>query len=374
MAADLEIHHIVLDSSVLRFGDSLTGVNGRLLKHYCEEMDATLHVPEVVRKECKTLIEDEVTVQHTRFAASHKRLGSLGANLEEQPPELEQMVEAGQTRLENILKDVGAVDLPIPDGLDHRTVLDRLQQGKKPFKGTPKNRDAGYRDALIWESLLAIPKEDEEDVEVALVSGNVNDFGTEVDGSWKLHPDLAPEAKARGLEVTLFQSVDDLVRMVVKPQLPISDQATALLATPEGMSQLEDVMQNFLVEKTTYSNVADAMRWKGIYVETVTVSEVYGIIESEVADIRELDDEVVVGEVSCSVEMLLDFFVFRSDAYILDAEDFATLSTVNDHYFEGQDFRTVAITLELSFRIGSDQDIQIVDATITNMELEEEEF
>lgn len=61
---------------------------------------------------------------------------------------------------------------PIPDGPPHRVLAERAVQRRKPFK----DDGSGYRDALIFETVLQIAYE-EPKTEVVFVSANTSDFG-----------------------------------------------------------------------------------------------------------------------------------------------------------------------------------------------------
>ena len=114
------------------------------------------------------------------------------------------------------------------------------------------------------------------------------------------------------------------------------------------------------------------MNWHGVQVETVGISGVGELVDLEVDEVQELDAGEVVAEVDCRLEVMIDFFVFKSDAYTLDDEDFSCLSDWNEHYFLGEEDGVVVKCL---LRVGMhmrDDSLEFETLTISDIVLEEE--
>lgn len=373
--ADIPFQDIVFDTSALRFGGSIDGVNALFLAHYADSVGATLWIPEVVFGECKTLIKEEVSRQRAILSRSIRQLSKLGIEADLEVPPEETMIESATEEFQGKLDSVRVRSLPLPHGLDHHHVLTRLQAGRKPFRATAKKKDIGYRDCLIWETVLSLGADDREGTDdrwVAFITSNTVDFAQKSNDHAVLHPELASEAESKKLKVVLFENVHQFIRQVVKPSLLLSEQAGTLLSAHDWKQQLKNWLEKRLIDEACGYQLADFMNWHGVEVETVGISGVGELVDLEVDEVQELDAGEVVAEVDCRLEVLIDFFVFRSDAYILDDEDFAHLSDWNEHYFYGdEDGVVVKCLLRVGMHVGDDG-LEFGTLTISDIVLEEE--
>jgi hypothetical protein len=124
---------------------------------------------------------------------------------------VEQEVEKYRNTLKKELSRHNAKIVDYPKA-EHHQLVERELAHKKPFSAR-----GGYRDALIWLSVLEIAES--ADDKVILVTGNTADFG---DGSGNLHEDLLQDLRDRGLsddEVILITCLKDVVERFVEPSL-----------------------------------------------------------------------------------------------------------------------------------------------------------
>ncbi|WP_406630014.1 PIN domain-containing protein [Amycolatopsis sp. WGS_07] len=77
-----------------------------------------------------------------------------------------------QYKLEYYIEQAGGRFLPVP-AIDHGALVTRAMQGRKPFTSNGKE---GYRDALIWYSILDLCGSLDADDHVLFVTGNSRDF------------------------------------------------------------------------------------------------------------------------------------------------------------------------------------------------------
>lgn len=91
--------------------------------------------------------------------------------------------------LDDTVQQAGGCFLAMPE-VDHATLLARALQGRKPFDANGKE---GYRDALIWHSVLDLCRSLTSDDCVIFVTGNNRDFCDDETGSLArtLRDDLA---------------------------------------------------------------------------------------------------------------------------------------------------------------------------------------
>ncbi len=105
-------------------------------------------------------------------------------------------------------KEIFIIDYPTTS---HKDIVDCALRGEKPFSGDGKK---GYRDFLIWQSILAVANRETPE-SIHFISSNKNDFS---DGNRKWHPDLKaqiPESKT----VEYWENSDKFFEAVIQPIL-----------------------------------------------------------------------------------------------------------------------------------------------------------
>jgi len=165
--------------------------------------------------------------------------------------------------------DWNAEIIPIPN-VNHEDIVLRILEGKKPFKNTPKNKDQGYRDFLIWKSVLT---KLEADAAIHFLTQNTNDF---LD-SGVLHPDLLEELDDPN-SVIVSSSMHDFTQKYV---LPVTEEATRILAALSSGTCTHIDWNSWVMEhfKKYYSNdelvemfAGDDL--SGVDIENLTVTKV----------------------------------------------------------------------------------------------------
>jgi len=123
----------------------------------------------------------------------------------------EQIVARYEESLLMKLKSHGAIVTDYP-GVSHSSVVQRALARRRPFTKGGK----GYRDTLIWESVLELAESEGHPV-VFIASDE--DFGTK---QGQLHGDLQDDIEERGLDkdrIVFFWSLRDFVSERIKPSL-----------------------------------------------------------------------------------------------------------------------------------------------------------
>jgi len=357
--------HVVFDSSAIWLGRPLTGTNAKYLAAYLKHADVELHVPEVVVLETQTLIRERVSAEHKKLAKSVEEFRKQGVRLafRRDPESLTQAaLKVFDRRLDSLQID----RLAIPETGGHDEVLQRLQSGKRPFRGTPDQRDVGYRDYLVWKTILGLAGSGDGDV--AFVTGNIRDFGEESPEGSRLHSELVAESRDIGLEVKLYTSVEQFIADVVKPSLPVAARVEALLSLRPQQKRLREWISDHIGEEGSGYVIESMMAWKGIDIETVTIASGYDVEDLSIEGARELDPSTVVVDVLARMELLVDFYVFKADAALLDYEDFRGLSDWNKHYYWGQTEMDASVDLSVTLSVVQDkvepQSLSISSVTI----------
>jgi hypothetical protein len=262
--------HIVLDSTELRTDIALTSTRADFLRAFCERYGSTVIVPQIVRIEVEDHIRSETARQAESLADAARTLDRYGAT---PPSGLEPWVrrrwvtEAAQ-QLTSRLEWLGAEDIALPN-VSHDEVVHRLLARKRPF-GSAKNRDTGYRDFLLWRSVLSLGGR------TAFVTSNKRDFAE--DG--RLHPDLVRDCAVDGKDVRLFIGLHDLTDKILRPSFPTVEAADLLLNRDDQRRKME----TFARDELTAEDL-DQFLWGPDFID-VFASDL-GVAESQ---IEEVDD------------------------------------------------------------------------------------
>lgn len=205
---------IILDTSVLVNDFWLVGASFRTLRDLLNVFDAHVFLPELVVDETLNKFAEVLAAalnksRHLDYLLNRKVIARV-------------KLEATLARYKDFIRDLfyplsdegGEVtfsELPYPE-IPHSDVVERLLQGKRPFRGG-SDREKGYRDYLIWLSVVEIVR-DNPGRDVIFVSENVNDFGAEADKRRTLHSDLLADLPA-GREVEFHPSVSSLIERLL---------------------------------------------------------------------------------------------------------------------------------------------------------------
>lgn len=120
---------------------------------------------------------------------------------------------------------VEVLELP---AVGHRPLLERALERRKPFDSAGR---VGYRDALIWETIVALAAG--ASGEIAFISANHRDFAESGKGSG-LARSLASELNDAGARVELFDDLASFLDRYVQPAKEALAEVKALL---EGESE-----------------------------------------------------------------------------------------------------------------------------------------
>lgn len=216
---------VVIDTSIL-FRDMQ--LDQPVWKELADALSATgrrIIVPVVAWRELTTRALESVTERHQDLVEardkSNRRLESLsrasGLNLAAfpEPPSLQDVLDGALTQLEMRRENFGIEIAPIPSNVSHEHVIERLQGGRKPFRGKRGSRDVGYRDYLIWLTVLDIAAQEPE-FGASFVSANTGDFAL---NDSELHPELTADVESLNLDVRYYPTLEDFAIAEVRPTL-----------------------------------------------------------------------------------------------------------------------------------------------------------
>ena len=355
---------VVIDTSVLRAKYPLQGVSTRYLQAFADHHATRVVIPDVVVREMRRWIEDEVrqAFSQTRQSARAVRRFGISDVLEVAGNTEDAEVKLALGNLDRSLREIDAYLAPIPQSVSHEEVIDRLHSGLKPFAGT-SNREKGYRDYLIWETVLSLremagERDENGRTPIAFLTANTRDFADEKGG---LHSDLRAEAEAAGLTITLYTSMDEFINTIVEPTLPTSAKAASLLEEDATKAEIREFISEALLTLLPYP-IARIGHPYGAEIDDATV-EAFDVTAVEyVKDVVDLPGGTAAVQVGVQGEASINFFAWKADAYAWDDDLFASLSEWNERYLLGE----TVIVAEGALRV----ELEVVDGGLRPISLD----
>jgi hypothetical protein len=207
---------IIPDTSSVRTDYHLSGMMWKLLLANASLAGFTMAWSEVVLLELANRFREKIFKE---VHDSHQSLQSIreltGIDLTESIPQdfgQEELANYNRILRRNVRKYGGKI-LKLPN-ISHRKLITRDLQRRKPFKSS----GVGYRDALIWETILHQLYTQKD--EIAFITENKTDFAT---STGSLHDELQEDVIAVGRAVSsvrLYSSVPEFVEQELIPKLP----------------------------------------------------------------------------------------------------------------------------------------------------------
>ncbi len=346
----MPVTRIVLDTTELRSDPRLIGTAFRVVFDAIERGGFLLDIPCVVYDEfmnqfVEALTETEAKLQSNREAL--ERLSSDSIDIELDEDWIAGQLAEYELHVTQVLGRVQATVLPYPT-LEHKELVARDLSRRKPFARSGK----GYRDALIWETVLRLGIDNPED-QILLVSSNTSDFA-QADGV-RLHADLLADFESRGLKSESIAFVNGLAQLTdvhLSPELERLDNVQARI-NAGGMTDwnLKESIHREL-ERTMADRGSDwSRRDLGLPggAETVNFVHVEEPTALEITSVHRLSQGELWLEASVEVECAVDFFLHKSDYYSPDDCDFEIEDRDwNEHYLWARADRTLRAEIQFT--------------------------
>jgi hypothetical protein len=349
-----------LDANAIRQDFRFERAPGRLLLREAREERIKLIVPRVALDEAVNLMREEVSERSTEVDRARRKLDRLGAlrhgdlRLSISPDEAGAAYEG---ELRAILDSAGAEYLPYPD-VSHEVVARRAMDRRRPFDAAGRD---GYRDTLLWETLLEAASHEEP---IVLVSGDNAAFSPNKGPG--LLKELQDELEARGLP-------RDAVRRIKQ----ITDFTSELPLVPDLEVDVEHALAQPIVARLLGESLAEEVgayeestpRIPGfpLEVDQLFVDWVGDARDLDITAARELDDGTVAVEMTADVAVSLELYVWKYDAYTYEGDDFRISDhDYNESFVEGHLGRRVLVEFEAIY---DPQESTFAGVDVLNLEI-----
>ena len=230
-----------------------------LLREYVRRSGCKVFVPAAVRHEIEAKFVERLEKERKNLdssAASISRLTEVSFKAPDFDVSAE--LEKYRLRLDSRFEKISVRILPYPP-ITHEAMVDRQLKDLMPFQ--PKG--TGYRDALIWYSLLEELKK--EDRDCVIVTNNTNDFSQHKDDSKTLHANFESDLNSSGIKahVQVRRNLDEFINEFVKPTLKKLDEFKLELQKGQPVNLKEYLEEHFTEVFDGLQNVRLRLRTLG---------------------------------------------------------------------------------------------------------------
>jgi len=309
---------VILDTNILCADYQLSGNAFHVLFEKIRQVGGALYFPKIVFEEVQNKYNEELKSWTAKINSSFEKLKRIvgpNAFLPISADRICELVTKYRGNLENKIITYGIVISDYPT-TPHTSLIKRALERKKPFSES----GTGYRDALIWETVIGISKGNTE--EIIFITNNTKDF---CDDAKKLHPDLLRDLAANNIDsrrFKIFITLSEFIDVYIKPTLEVLDN----IRTAVSMGQYEGL--NLQAELPGLSNkFGIGTEWDpreiGLPHEfsnpiLVAVDNIKNI---RVNSVRKLSAEELLIEIEAQGECSFDFFIDKHDAYVLGEDE-----------------------------------------------------
>jgi hypothetical protein len=312
----------------------------------------TLVIPQlVIDEETNKCREAIAKIQHVlkQQLQEFQRWTGEGLSLPVTDDKVQSTIATYEQTLKDTLLRTGATIRSYPT-TSHEQLVAKCLARKRPFS---EDRQKGYRDALIWESILEILVEDE----VAFITNNSNDFFEK--DKLVLHPHLLEDLLRDNIDanqITVFKDLHSFVDVYVKPTMETLDLESVRSDLSFGLGRYDkEVIADAILQALNSYDYGDEIQPHEIglpsEVETVTVSYVEDLSDFHTVDAHKLSSGAWFIEATATFSYQFDFFIFKADWYAMEEEAPIVVidSDWNDHYIFAQAMKPIQVSFTLTF-------------------------
>lgn len=334
--------HAIIDTTELFDDLSMQGNRWRRLLHLCSQGCVHVYLPEVVIREATRHFRREARRSSKALgdALAAARLAGLTVDAptpKEVRDSFDQQAADYNAETRDKCRDMGVKILPLPH-TSHDDLLTRAMAERRPFD----NEGDGYRDALIWETALALIREARPEDVVLIVTDNRKHFGQKDSNELadELQTDLAelPNAplveRRHGLEAVLSdveghceEYVTRLAAESAQPSLSeqVRDSVLAACDHLAGESIAHVLPEEQMAQRGLSFNEVDLPELESPSLYNVDPDPETFTIETY----ERYEDGRVLGYAFIDAQVTIDGFMYKWEAHDADVEMFD--SDWNEH-------------------------------------------
>ena len=337
---------VILDTGCFHDNIHASGEHFELLADVAPESAVEVVVPEVVVQEVVKQFRERVENASHAIQANSRDLGYLTKNFETPLlPDVDTSVEDFESNFRDRLKALNIRVLPLPT-LPHQEMLNRDKENRRPFVA-----GRGYRDALIWESILK--DLDAEPSDFIFVTANSKDFAAKV-GDDQLHSDLKQDLESiePACSGRLFATLKSFVDANIKPMLKSVDELKRALQTDSyPLFTVEQVVNEQIDRLVNVEISTHDIRVTDVDLdEPITIESADDVTDVQIERVLEMNSGRLYVEGTFACTATIEGYVFKADAYGIEEGGRIHISNWhwNEHYV-AVEIRNVDLQIQFSF-------------------------
>lgn len=387
---------VVVDTNVIHRDPWLTGGPGQELLRLAAEGKCVVVYPQVVIEELSRQRVERARLAHTSAADGLAEIGGAGVDVAETEIALASVLQRIESDIDSAFADLmnrpGVVAAPVPQ-VAAEDLLRRDLDRRRPFleidHGKDKKRSTGFRDVLIWETVLELARSDSQYESILFVTADNGFIDAE---SRTLHPELVEDLTSSHLRADLVDRVDSIPLASAKVESTAAMTAkqanldSPSVAPEEALAIAVDELRGPLPGKLELVTAATTALY-ALENEEVSLQMVYGgdydypefmkftmpAMESGMIVAIDQTSDFTFEESPLSADILvatanailtIEGAVYKGDWFGGDADEVQVMGELNDHYFES--------TSEVAVRAVVELDIEGGGVTVSRIVLEDD--
>ena len=352
--------HFILDSSIFiaeRFGAS---AHLSALLFASRAVGYTVHIPRPALEEIVAAYSRRLESSAQKASATLVELSRLlGRDVDSSIADIDiaQETQFFRDRLSEQLMRTETKILDYP-AISYEQLVRQATSRRRPFN----EKGAGFRDALIWHSVLELASNVADDI--VLVSSD-KDFAGE---HGQLHDDLKEDLANHQLsqdKVVLASSLADLVEKRVRPKLGMVPWERPIEVLAQGGWNLEDSI-GMTIQDACLGRVWEPKELGLPHVyEDPDLDIVEGVSDLTVADTRSLPSDQLLMKINAKVDCVMGVFIYKPDWYLIEDDRMSVDDDDwNDHYVRAGISLTLDCELDLVLDVSNPAQPVIRDVSV----------
>lgn len=363
------MNHIIIDTNVIHLDFKLNKARIVTLCNTSTILGHEIFIPEVVIDEIVKQYDEKAEEYINSFNKALKKLSDLSTSpITQTPIDAKGFISNYRNELNNRIKQLGIGIIPYPN-TGHKIMVERELGKKKPFKDSTK----GYRDALIWDSVMEHTQKYSSNCGIIFLTANSKDFANK--DKKDLHTDLIADCISNGIPTTSIRLVTDIQNFIdneiILRSTELKEKFNQLqqdggLGDIDFIQLIQDYISKDMLDNLISSNDFDSYPGyaPGLY-ENPEITSIEKV-SCSFNTIREISSDTILIQSEVSVLVDLDCFIFRADLPLIDDSKFPTIIDYewNDHYVLASD----SATFKFQFNILTDTNFKNVKSIEDNLQ------
>ncbi len=346
--------HLIIDTNFIFHDYFLKGKNIMSLCNYAMRMGYEVYMPLVVFDEMVKQYKEDVEEQVRKIKVindSWQRVSNgyrLVGNVDD-----EGLISKYEIELKTRCNSLQIKDLDYPQA-KHRSIAIRDLYTQKPFRKL-KDGNIGYRDALIWESILEFCHRDHKDSEIYYISENIKDFAS--NDRTELHDDLKKDLKKNGFPENRVKLVSDIHKYVeeeIVADLQVLEKYRDELTIKGGIGNID--IKSIIDEKANNESIKFIISEDEHMGPSPFIPYYYenpSVVNTEVSkinyDVRKLSDYDSIITAMVEIKADMDAFIYKGDLALIADDEYPDIinRNWNKHYVLVSDVARFFIQIDI---------------------------